>query len=256
MLTELRAQLEAAAGQPPPIDVERIMVRARRRKARRRLIAGAVSVACVMGGLALAIGMSKDMVSTVEVGSDPPNQVSLSTTAPVSVTVQSRPTWPTYPAGPVVVPDLVGLLLREAEERARRSGVAVSRKVQALPPGSPEIGRVIAQDPPPGQQVAGGSLVKLTITRSSAAAPAAGAPLCDHVAYQRQLRGADVTEPDAIAVLVSALPEALRLDAALFYSPYGGSIPPGADTSGNAAQAAGERLSAYYRATCGFDDQS
>jgi hypothetical protein len=62
-----------------------------------------------------------------------------------------------------------------------------------------------------------------------------------------------VTDADAIAALVDALPSDRKVDAALFYYPYGGDIPGGTDTSGVAAQAAGDRLYELYREQCGYD---
>lgn len=80
----------------------------------------------------------------------------------------------------------------------------------------------------------------------------ASSPLCEQVYRQGELRSQDITDPDAIAALVAVLPPELRLDAALFYFPYGGPIPRGTDTSGNAAMAAGGRLHRLYRAACGY----
>ncbi len=62
----------------------------------------------------------------------------------------------------------------------------------------------------------------------------------------------DVTDPEAIAALVDALPESRKTDAALFYFPYGGGIPDGADRSGGAAEAAGRRLHSLYETECGY----
>jgi hypothetical protein len=80
-----------------------------------------------------------------------------------------------------------------------------------------------------------------------------GSALCRAVKRQGELRAADVTDPDATAALVDALPSDKKLDAALFYYPYGGDIPGGTDTSGVAAQAAGDRLYELYREECGYD---
>jgi hypothetical protein len=77
--------------------------------------------------------------------------------------------------------------------------------------------------------------------------------LCVQVERQGELRAADVTDPVAIAALVAELPEKHRTDAALFYSPFGGDIPDGTDTSGASAGAAGERLYALYRDRCGYE---
>jgi hypothetical protein len=76
--------------------------------------------------------------------------------------------------------------------------------------------------------------------------------LCGEVVRQGRLRAADITDPAAIADLVRALPPERRLDAALFYYPYGGPIPYGTDTSGLAAQAAGERLNELYKESCNY----
>jgi hypothetical protein len=77
------------------------------------------------------------------------------------------------------------------------------------------------------------------------------AALCAQVERLDDLRARDVTAPQAIADLVASLPEAYRVDAALFYYPYGGTIPDNADRAGIAAQAAGDRLRAYYDEQCG-----
>jgi hypothetical protein len=77
--------------------------------------------------------------------------------------------------------------------------------------------------------------------------------LCQEVKRQGELRAADVTDAEAIAALVDALPSDRKVDAALFYYPYGGDIPDGTDTSGVAAQAAGDRLYELYREQCGYD---
>jgi hypothetical protein len=88
---------------------------------------------------------------------------------------------------------------------------------------------------------------------TSARGPDDDSALCREVKRQGELRAADVTDADAIAVLVDALPSDREVDAALFYYPYGGDIPAGTDTSGVAAQAAGDRLSELYRVECGYD---
>jgi hypothetical protein len=88
---------------------------------------------------------------------------------------------------------------------------------------------------------------------TSGRGPDEGSALCREVQRQGELRAADVTDADAIAALVDALPSDRKVDAALFYYPYGGDIPGGADTSGVAAQAAGDRLYELYREQCGYD---
>jgi hypothetical protein len=76
--------------------------------------------------------------------------------------------------------------------------------------------------------------------------------LCREVERQGELRAADETDAEAIAALVAELPADRRTDAALFYYPYGGTIPTGTDTSGIAAAQAGDRLYELYRAECGY----
>ncbi len=76
--------------------------------------------------------------------------------------------------------------------------------------------------------------------------------LCREVKRQGELRAKDVTDPDAIAALVDALPESRKTDAALFYYPYGGDIRAGVDRSGVAAEAAGNRLYSLYETRCGY----
>jgi hypothetical protein len=88
---------------------------------------------------------------------------------------------------------------------------------------------------------------------ASGRGPDEGGALCREVKRQGELRAADVTDADAIAALVDALPSDRKVDAALFYYPYGGDIPTGTDTSGVAAQAAGDRLYELYREQCGYD---
>jgi hypothetical protein len=80
-----------------------------------------------------------------------------------------------------------------------------------------------------------------------------GSALCRAVERQGELRAADVTDADAIAALVDALPSDRKVDAALCYYPYGGDTPGGTDRSGVAAQAAGDRLYELYREQCGYD---
>ena len=77
--------------------------------------------------------------------------------------------------------------------------------------------------------------------------------LCARVERQGELRAADVTDPAEIAALVAALPGNRRVDAALFYYPHGGEIPPGTDRSGGSAEAAGRRLYDLYERRCGYD---
>jgi hypothetical protein len=93
-----------------------------------------------------------------------------------------------------------------------------------------------------------------TSRSGSKSSPSEGSALCREVKRQGELRAADVTDADAIAALVDALPSDRKVDAALFYYPYGGDIPGGTDTSGVAAQAAGDRLYELYREQCGHDD--
>ena len=87
---------------------------------------------------------------------------------------------------------------------------------------------------------------------SSESTPPAPAALCARVERQGELRAADITDAKEIAARVAALPKARRVDAALFYHPYGGSIPPGTDTGGLAAEAAGRRLYDLYERRCGY----
>ena len=79
------------------------------------------------------------------------------------------------------------------------------------------------------------------------------AALCVQVFRQGELRSVDVTDPSAIAALIAQLPAERRIDAALFYFPYGGDIPPGTNTSGNSADSAGRRLYDLYRRQCGYN---
>jgi hypothetical protein len=88
---------------------------------------------------------------------------------------------------------------------------------------------------------------------TSGRGPDEGSALCRAVKRQGELRAADVTDADATAALIDALPSDRKVDAALFYYPYGGDIPGGTDTSGVAAQAAGDRLYELYREQCGHD---
>ena len=93
------------------------------------------------------------------------------------------------------------------------------------------------------------------ISTTAAPSPSAEAEtaLCAEVERQGELRADDVTDAEAISALVAELPPERRADAALFYSPYGGDIPGGVDTSGVAAGQAGERLYALYRERCGYE---
>ena len=77
--------------------------------------------------------------------------------------------------------------------------------------------------------------------------------VCREVKRQGELHAAYVTDAEAIAALVDVLPFDRKVDVALFYYPYGGDIPGGTDTSGVAAQAAGDRLYEVYREQCGYD---
>ena len=106
-----------------------------------------------------------------------------------------------------------------------------------------------------GRRSVAGAFLAMTVMlscRSNTTEPDS-APLCAQVFRQGALRSADVTDPAAIAALIAQLPAARRTDAALFYYPYGGVIPPGTDTSGNSADAAGRRLYDLYRRQCGYN---
>jgi hypothetical protein len=107
------------------------------------------------------------------------------------------------------------------------------------------------------QLVEGGSKSSPNSTSSASSTsgrgPDEGSALCRAVKRQGELRAADVTDADATAALIDALPSDRKVDAALFYYPYGGDIPGGTDTSGVAAQAAGDRLYELYREQCGHD---
>ncbi len=100
-----------------------------------------------------------------------------------------------------------------------------------------------------------GALLAMTVMmscRSTTTEPDSAA-LCAQVFRQGALRSVDVTDAPAIAALIAQLPPARRTDAALFYYPYGGDIPPGADTSGISAEAAGRRLYDLYRRECSYN---
>lgn len=79
--------------------------------------------------------------------------------------------------------------------------------------------------------------------------------LVDHLCQQVRRFGARPPAGDAgsTADLVAALPPSYRDDAALADYPDGGTIAPGTDTGGIAAERAVERLDALYRRGCGFE---
>lgn len=97
--------------------------------------------------------------------------------------------------------------------------------------------------------VARGQLVRLRPTP-----PDAAPVLCSRFDEVRTVRGSDATvesaRTEATAALVDALPPELRDDAALFFYPHGGSVA-GLDTSGTAAEAAGQALDQLYAERCG-----
>jgi hypothetical protein len=112
--------------------------------------------------------------------------------------------------------------------------------------GPPPTTGAVEPERPPATNAADGSV-------ASGPGPDEGSALCREVKRQGELRAADVTDAEAIAALVDALPTDRKVDAALFYYPYGGDIPDGTDTSDVAAQAAGDRLHELYREQCGYD---
>lgn len=149
----------------------------------------------------------------------------------------------------VVVPDVVGLPLGAAIAAVREGGLdVVGRGAYAEDPqGLHSI--VFAQEPPAGARVPGGAYVgfRTRLDAFSAPDPSVLCPLVERIGAQRE---DDITDPDAISDLVSALPSTFLEDAALFYYPYGGDVPP--DASGAKAQAAGERLYQLYDEVCAY----
>jgi hypothetical protein len=127
--------------------------------------------------------------------------------------------------------------------------VGVSPTTAGPPPttaGPPPTTGAVQPEPQPATNAADGPV-------ASGQGPDEGSALCLEVKRQGELRAAHVTDAEAIAALVDALPSDRKVDAALFYYPHGGDIPGGTDTSGVAAQAAGDRLYKVYREQCGYD---
>jgi hypothetical protein len=81
------------------------------------------------------------------------------------------------------------------------------------------------------------------------AAPDHEASFCRLYAGVDANRKADDYDRAAVLALVEVLPPDLRDEGALWFFPIGGSTE-GLDTSGEAAQAAGERLAAAFRERC------
>lgn len=75
--------------------------------------------------------------------------------------------------------------------------------------------------------------------------------ICPLFGEAREARGGDdrETTQEAVARLLTVLPEEYHDEIALWYYPVGGSVD-GLDTSGVAAEEAGELLEALYRANC------
>lgn len=72
-------------------------------------------------------------------------------------------------AGPeqVTVPNVVEKTQETATEELQIAGFQVTVVEQALPPGHPDDGRVLAQDPEPNTRVDRGSVVRITVGRAS-----------------------------------------------------------------------------------------
>ncbi|HEU5082382.1 MAG TPA: Stk1 family PASTA domain-containing Ser/Thr kinase [Acidimicrobiales bacterium] len=73
-------------------------------------------------------------------------------------------------AGPeqVIVPNVVEKTEETARQELSLAGFEVAVTEQALPPGSPDDGRVLAQSPPGGQRADVGSTVTITVGRAEA----------------------------------------------------------------------------------------
>jgi hypothetical protein len=81
------------------------------------------------------------------------------------------------------------------------------------------------------------------------AVPDPEAPFCRLYAEVDANRKTDEYDRATVVALVEALPPDLRDDGALWFFPIGGSTE-GLDTSGEAAQEAGERLAAAFAERC------
>jgi len=73
-------------------------------------------------------------------------------------------------AGPeqVIVPNVTEKTEQTAQQELQLAGFRVEVVEQALPPGSPDDGRVLAQDPVGGQRAQRGSTVRITVGRAEA----------------------------------------------------------------------------------------
>jgi len=102
--------------------------------------------------------------------------------------VLSRGPDPTPQAELAVVPDLRGLPLDEARDRADRAGLALDVRYQETRDATPET--VLSQDPEPGTPANAGGTIRVVVARASAMTPVP------------RIRG--LAEVDAIAVLLDA----------------------------------------------------
>jgi serine/threonine-protein kinase len=155
---------ETAVLPPPPPDVPPGPPDPRRRAAIDRLglgmLLGVVLLALVGAGIAVYLltrdDSSSNRVTTVVRTTSPTQGTTGEATAQVAVRV----------------PDLVGQSQTDARTALERDGFEVNA---VTVPGRPPAGTVLAQDPPPGQELRMGQTVRINVSDGAQTAPAAPA---------------------------------------------------------------------------------
>ena len=116
-------------------------------------------------GQGFRVGERREPSSTVEEGqiidTDPPHGFPVSAGLEVFVIISDGPPL-------VAIPDVQGLLFDTGKLAIERAGLVIDRVTfEPVEPGSTDVGRILAQTPPPNLEVSAGTLVDVVVGESA-----------------------------------------------------------------------------------------
>ena len=116
-------------------------------------------------GQGFRVGERREPSTTVEEGqiidTAPPHGFPVSAGLEVFVIISDGPP-------PVAIPDVQGLLFDTGKLAIERAGLVIDRVTfEPVEPGSSDVGRILAQTPPPNLEVSAGTLVDVVVGESS-----------------------------------------------------------------------------------------
>ena len=116
-------------------------------------------------GQGFRVGERREPSTTVEeggiIGTEPPSGFPVSAGLEVFVIISDGPPL-------VAIPDVQGLLFDTGKLAVERAGLVIDRVTfEPVEPGSADVGRILAQTPPPNLEVSAGTLVDVVVGESA-----------------------------------------------------------------------------------------